>query len=170
MISVVGDAVGATRTKLAFEAMLQDIARIARLSEPVLRNLLITLRYHALTISLARVVGPTNANWATFATWASKTAGESIRGELVPGELAALFGAEGELEHSFGELKRAIAWLPWLKLDLELLDVARAILDEVSAQIATNADATTRPPRSGPARPALGPRVQRASFRWGAAH
>lgn len=48
MISVVGDAVGATRTKLAFEAMLQDIARIARLSEPVLRNLLITLRYHDL--------------------------------------------------------------------------------------------------------------------------
>jgi hypothetical protein len=57
-----------------------DIERIARRREPVIRNLQITQCYHELSLALAaRTDG--GANWCTFATWASKQAGQSIRKE-----------------------------------------------------------------------------------------
>jgi hypothetical protein len=54
--------------------------RIATLNDPVLRNLQITQCYHELSSALARRTGP-YANWCTFATWASKQAGQTIRQE-----------------------------------------------------------------------------------------
>ena len=45
------------------------------------RNLLITQRYHDLSRCLRETIGGDDANWSTFATWASKTAGDSIRGD-----------------------------------------------------------------------------------------
>lgn len=57
-----------------------DIQRIVLRRDPVLRNLQITQCYHELALSLAeRTHG--GANWCTFATWASKQAGQSIRKE-----------------------------------------------------------------------------------------
>ena len=54
-----------------------DIDRIAALSDPVIRNLQITQCYHELAAAMAvRVSG---ANWCTFATWASRQAGQTIR-------------------------------------------------------------------------------------------
>lgn len=44
-----------------------------------LRNLKITQYYHDLSQAIAALVGQENANWCTFATWASKTAGTFIR-------------------------------------------------------------------------------------------
>jgi hypothetical protein len=56
-----------------------DVDRIAALIDPVIRNLQITQCYHELAAALvARVNG---ANWCTFATWASKQAGQTIRKE-----------------------------------------------------------------------------------------
>ena len=56
-----------------------DVDRIAALSEPVIRNLQITQCYHELAAAMAaRVSG---ANWCTFATWASRQAGQTIRQE-----------------------------------------------------------------------------------------
>src|SRR5438552_1558097 len=48
-------------------------------NDAVRRNLLITQCYHDLSAELARVLGGGNANWCTFATWASRTAGGFIR-------------------------------------------------------------------------------------------
>jgi hypothetical protein len=71
-----------------------DIERVSHLADPVLRNLLITQRYHQLSLCLRRAIDPINVNWSTFATWASKTAGQSIRSEEVPRLVReVLFGA-----------------------------------------------------------------------------
>lgn len=57
-----------------------EVDRIATLGDPVLRNLQITQCYHELASALAKRTGP-YANWCTFATWASKQAGQTIRKE-----------------------------------------------------------------------------------------
>lgn len=59
---------------------LEDVERIANIGDPVLRNLQITQCYHELSAFLASRTGPA-ANWCTFATWASKQAGQTIRKE-----------------------------------------------------------------------------------------
>lgn len=51
----------------------------------ILRNLKITQMYHRLSVQLAAILGQHDANWCTFATHASKTAGNSIRREELPG-------------------------------------------------------------------------------------
>jgi hypothetical protein len=56
-----------------------DVDRIAALPDAVIRNLQITQCYHELAAAMAvRISG---ANWCTFATWASKQAGQTIRKE-----------------------------------------------------------------------------------------
>lgn len=60
-----------------------EIDRITAMSDLVLRNLLITQTYHLLSAALSRRLGECS-NWCTFATWASKQAGQTIRREDVP--------------------------------------------------------------------------------------
>jgi hypothetical protein len=57
---------------------VEDVERIAALDDPVIRNLQITQCYHELSTVLKDRTGG-NANWCTFATWASKQAGQTIR-------------------------------------------------------------------------------------------
>ncbi len=57
-----------------------DVDRIAALADPVVRNLQITQCYHELSLALA-AMSEVTANWCTFATWASKQAGQTIREE-----------------------------------------------------------------------------------------
>ena len=59
---------------------VDEVERIAALDDPALRNLQITQCYHELSQTLAARTGP-SANWCTFAAWASKQAGQSIRKE-----------------------------------------------------------------------------------------
>jgi hypothetical protein len=59
---------------------IAEVDRIAALDDPVLRNLQITQCYHELSSALAQRL-PGEANWCTFATWASKQAGGTIRKE-----------------------------------------------------------------------------------------
>jgi hypothetical protein len=56
-----------------------DVDRIAGLPDPVIRNLQITQCYHELAIVLA--ARASGASWCTFATWASRQAGQTIRKE-----------------------------------------------------------------------------------------
>ena len=65
---------------------VDDVRRIANISDPVLRNLQITQCYHELSAAFAIHTGLV-ANWCTFATWASKQAGQTIRKE----DLARMF-------------------------------------------------------------------------------
>lgn len=73
---------------------LADIEAIGAWPQPILRNLRITQAYHELSIAMARVTG-SGANWCTFATWASKQAGQSIRGDDLGRKIEDAFrGAE----------------------------------------------------------------------------
>jgi hypothetical protein len=69
-----------------------DVGRISGLTDPILRNLQITQCYHELSAVMAARTG-LRANWCTFATWASKQAGQTIRKQ----DLART------LEHALGD-------------------------------------------------------------------
>ena len=58
----------------------EEVRRIVAIRNPVLRNLEITYAYSQLAAETARRTGQ-GANWCTFATWASRQAGRTIRGE-----------------------------------------------------------------------------------------
>jgi hypothetical protein len=59
---------------------VEDVERIVAIESPVVRNLEITHCYGRLSAAMAERTGPC-ANWCTFATWASRQAGRTIRGE-----------------------------------------------------------------------------------------
>lgn len=65
---------------LSTPPVLPHLQRIASLEDRVLRNLLITQCYHELALALRAHTGA-GANWCAFATWASRQAGRTIRGE-----------------------------------------------------------------------------------------
>ena len=67
---------------------------IAGLADPILRNLQITQSYHDLSGAMHRWLGGRDANWCTFATWASKQAGAFIRNDEVPRGAQKLLGIE----------------------------------------------------------------------------
>src|SRR5580765_5088438 len=58
----------------------EDVDRISAIADPVIRNLRITQAYHDLSAATAARLGPV-ATWCTYATWASKQAGRTIRKE-----------------------------------------------------------------------------------------
>lgn len=59
---------------------VEDVERIKDIADPVIRNLHITQCYHELSAAMALRTGQM-ANWCTFAAWASKQAGQTIRKE-----------------------------------------------------------------------------------------
>jgi hypothetical protein len=85
----------------------QDVRRIGAIASPALRNLEITYAYSRLAAATAERTGP-GANWCTFATWASRQAGRTIRGEDVQEQLATRLLAPRELLHPLSSLWR---WL-----------------------------------------------------------
>jgi hypothetical protein len=68
-----------------------DVERIAALTDPVVRNLQITQCYCELSRAFAARTGGGAANWCTFATWASKQAGQTIREEDLARTFERLF-------------------------------------------------------------------------------
>ena len=57
---------------------IKDVARIAGINDSVIRNLNITQGYYELSQAMSKYTDG-NPNWCTFAVWASKQAGQSIR-------------------------------------------------------------------------------------------
>ena len=88
---------------------LSEIDAIAERTEPITRNLGITLAYHELSIGLAAWTGPT-PNWCTFATWASKQAGQTIRGQDLARTLKAELDSEeiGAAATRLGDVLRVV--------------------------------------------------------------
>ena len=74
-----------------------EVDRIVAIGDPVVRNLQITQCYHELSAALAERIGP-GANWCTFATWASKQAGQTIRKEDLARTLGAMLNAGSSAE------------------------------------------------------------------------
>jgi hypothetical protein len=74
----------------------EDVARIASISDPVIRNLNITQGYYELSQAMSKYTDG-NPNWCTFAVWASKQAGQSIRKEDLSRTFEQLFHNSPEI-------------------------------------------------------------------------
>jgi hypothetical protein len=85
---------------------VEEVGQIAGLPDPVIRNLQITECYSRLAAAVSeRSAG---ANWCTFATWASRQAGRTIRGEDMLGALKLELGRDAELLHPIDSFWRAV--------------------------------------------------------------
>jgi hypothetical protein len=73
-------AMGSGTSKAPSAPSVGEVQRIAAIDSPVVRNLEITYCYSRLARACAARNGE-GANWCTYATWASKQAGRTIRGE-----------------------------------------------------------------------------------------
>ncbi len=73
------------------------VKTIATLTDPILRNLQITQCYSELSHAFARRTGGI-ANWCSYATWASKQAGQTIRNEDLQRTLEALIKKQSGVE------------------------------------------------------------------------
>jgi hypothetical protein len=112
-----------------------EVRRIAAMQHPVLRNLEITYCYWRLAEALAERTG-SGANWCTFATWASRQAGSTIRGEDTVALLRMHLSRRAELLHPIESLWRRL-------LRRGLLDPATR-LGRVVAELHTPFDALER--------------------------
>lgn len=76
---------------------LQEVERISAMQDAITRNFQITRSYHELSLLMATRTGPC-ANWCTFATWASRQAGQTIRREDLTKVLEERLSAVPEIE------------------------------------------------------------------------
>jgi hypothetical protein len=83
---------------------VKEVQRIVDLKDPVIRNLQITQCYHELSTVLAARTGM-SANWCTFATWASRQAGQTIRKE----DLARLLESRLQASQSSRQAAESVA-------------------------------------------------------------
>jgi len=89
------------------EPTVADVERIVAIRNPVIRNLEITYSYSRLAAACARRNGE-GANWCTYATWASRQAGGTIRGEDLLENLERCFGRSRWVLHPIATLWRRI--------------------------------------------------------------
>ncbi|MCC6280185.1 MAG: hypothetical protein IT262_06290 [Saprospiraceae bacterium] len=82
---------------------VEDVNRIAAISDPAQRNYQITQCYWELSAALTQRLGPV-ANWCSFATWASKQAGQSIRQEDLQTALEQFLAMDLDLHELADEL------------------------------------------------------------------
>jgi len=83
-----------------------DVRRIAEIEHPVLQNLAITQAYFQISTALAGLCP--GANWCTFATWASRQAGQTIRGEDLRGALELRLNAPARITAPLQSLWRTV--------------------------------------------------------------
>jgi hypothetical protein len=84
-----------------------DVERIVAIRSPVLRNLEITHAYGQLARAMAQRTCE-GANWCSFATWASRQAGRTIRGEDLIGHVQLRLGRGAGVLHPLSAIGR---WL-----------------------------------------------------------
>ena len=75
---------------------VENVAKIAGISDPVIRNLNITQGYYELSQAMSKYTDG-NPNWCAFAVWASKQAGQSIRKEDLSRTFEQLFHNSPEI-------------------------------------------------------------------------
>jgi len=84
-----------------------EIDRIVAVASPVVRNLEITSCYSRLAKACAARIGE-GANWCTYATWASRQAGGTIRGEDLLEHLERALGQSRWLLHPIATFWRRL--------------------------------------------------------------
>jgi hypothetical protein len=67
----------------------------------VVRNLQVTQGYYRLSQGMKRYMSDINVNWCAFATHASKTAGQALRHELMPGFLRSVMIRRAGFDNTF---------------------------------------------------------------------
>jgi hypothetical protein len=106
---------------------VEEVDAIGAITDPVIRNLRITQCYHELSGAVAERVAP-GANWCTFATWASRQAGQTIRGEDFERAAADILGSPEIAELIAGVVRIAARDLGAVA-QLTLPDAIHRILD-----------------------------------------
>ena len=92
----------------------REVERIVAIADPAIRNLEITHCYSRLAAAVAER-GCAGANWCTFATWASRQAGRTIRGEDLLDRLQRELGRDAEVLHPIRSLSRWLLRRGWLR-------------------------------------------------------
>ena len=100
-------AVGSDASRSSSAPSVSEIQRIVAIASPVVRNLEITYCYSRLAAAFAARHGE-GANWCTYATWASRQAGETIRGEDLLGHLERRLGKSRWVLHPIATLWRRL--------------------------------------------------------------
>jgi len=114
---------------------VDEVRRIAAIENPVLRNLEITQCYSRLAAAFAELSGE-GANWCTYATWASRQAGGTIRGEDLLERVSRELGRGRWLLHPIATL--------WRRLLRRGLFQPGTRLGRLSAELHTPFDAAER--------------------------
>ncbi|MGD0747042.1 MAG: hypothetical protein ABSB68_04465 [Acidimicrobiales bacterium] len=117
--------------------MDMSVQEIAEMSDPVLRNLLITQRYHEFALQLRDAGAGEDATWCAFAVWASKTAGASIRGEVLPAKAKQLMTENGPAQEVLHRFNHGVTGWAWKHLTHDHIgQVVDDVTADVSKQIA----------------------------------
>ncbi len=117
--------------------MDDTVGEIAAMVDPVLRNLCITQRYHEFAVALRDAGCGTDATWCAFAVWASKTAGATIRGEVLPGRAKALVLDDDSTQAALDRTNQGLADKAIRKLAHDHLGrIIDSVTSDVSSQIA----------------------------------
>jgi hypothetical protein len=96
-----------TQVALTTGPRVEDVDRIAAMDDPVIRNLEITECYADLSRDMRdRTAGA--ADWCTFATWASRQAGRTIRGEDLFGTVDRMLGRRSWIIAPLASLSRLL--------------------------------------------------------------
>jgi len=111
--------------------MVREVQRIVAIADPAIRNLEITYCYSRMAAALAER-GCAGANWCTFATWASRQAGRTIRGEDLLDRLERELGRDAELLHPIRSLTRWLLRRGWLRRLHTPLDAFERASDAVA--------------------------------------
>ena len=110
-----------------------DVERIGALADPTIRNLQITQCYHELALVLTRASGAVGANWCTFATWASKQAGQTIRKEDLGRTLELILGSEEQSVQTANSLATSVRRQGVRRRLEEIVDMIWQVNDSRSA-------------------------------------
>jgi hypothetical protein len=102
-----------------------EVGRIAAMTDPAARNRLITEAYSRLSVEVARRVEG-HANWCTYATWASRQAGVTIRHEdlvdVLRERMRGVLHLRGLPKHCWNGRRKArwiycrLWWIRWMNL------------------------------------------------------
>jgi hypothetical protein len=86
---------------------VEDVDGIVGIGDRIIRNLAITACYAELAAAARARLGPA-ADWCTFATWASRQAGSTIRGEDLHARFARRLGRSARLLAPLQSIYRAL--------------------------------------------------------------
>ncbi len=110
---------------------VSDVDAIGAVGDPVVRNLRITQCYHELSLAVAERIAP-GANWCTFATWASRQAGQTIRGEDFAAAVDDILGSQ-EIASLIGDIVRHSVRTARTLTHGTVLDAIRRAIDPEAA-------------------------------------